>query len=251
MKKFDKYTEPSLSPEKKFFSIIGKIIKYPFMIAKKFEAYNVGLGDLMAVKNEPKLTGEDDQYFKKFQRQNTKLVFFFIYGPMLIGFIISSLLIYSNRQNYISYYKELTKPVVEERFTRKISAYVNRVVFFIKDQPISVKEITPFFIAFLISLIGAKFLSRNPVFARQDDILNRLIAYGAKDMNGNPWKIIWTPDAMLFISFGEDPIKLAQDSKFWATINFPPTTPKQSKKDMNKFVVQRKQELSGNMFFKL
>lgn len=253
MKKQIKYQNQEFTPppEKRIINFFISLLKYPFRIAKRYEAHNVGLGDLMAVKNEPNKSGADDDYFKKFQKNNTKLVFLLIYGPLLIGFLISCLVVFNNRKNYVDYYQKLTSPIKEERFTKKISGYLNKIVFLIKDQPISSDDITPIFIAFIFSLAGAKFLSINPVFNIEENIKKRLAIMGCTDIEGNPWKIVWTPEAMLIVAFGEDPMKLVQDSKFWATINFPPSVPKQSKKDMNKFVVQKKYELSSNsMIFK-
>lgn len=245
--------QPSLPPlEKRLWNFFLNIVKYPFRIAKKYETYNQGISELISVKNEPKIhDSETDSYFRDFQRKYTRLVFSCIYLPMLIGVAYSGFKIYQNKQNYVTYYNNLTAPIKEERFTRKIGASWDKLVYFIAKQPLSVDEATPFLISFLFSLAGAKFLSMSPVFQIEEEIKRKLVAMGHTDIEGNPWRIVWTPEAVLVVSFGKDPYQLAQEQKFWATINFPPGNPKQSKKDMSKFVVQRKHELSSNMVFKL
>lgn len=250
-----KFTKPNvpvkLPLEKRLLNLFLNILKYPFRIAKKYESYNMGIGDLISVKNEPNVNGKDDKYFREFQRKNTRLVFFCIYLPLILGFISTSLMIYKNKENYSNYYKQASAPIKEDKFTKKISAYWNKAYYIVAENPVTSDEYTPVLIAFFISLMGAKFLSINPVFEIKERIEKNLVALGCTDIEGNPWRVVWTPEAMLFVSFGTDPNKLAQEQKFWTTINFPPSLPKQSKKDMNKFVVQRKYELSSNMVFKL
>ena len=242
---------PNFTLSQRLWNGFKSLLHYPFRMAKKMESYNKGLSDLISVKNEPNPNGADDYYFRNFQRKNTKLIFMLIYLPIILSFVGTLAVAYWRKDNYINYYTNLTAPVNEEKFTRTVSAYVRKMSYAIRNQPVTSKEAMPLIGFYLLALIGARFVSYNPVFKIEDEIRRRLTALNCVDIDGNPWKIVWTPEALLIVAFARDPHQLAADAKFWATINFPPSTPKQSKKDMNKFVVQRKYELSSNMIFKL
>lgn len=248
------YTKPKQNNAPPPFSFKRKlkdILSYPFRMAKKMERYNIGISDLIAVKNEPNVNGADDDYFRNFQRKNTRIIFFMIYLPIILSFLTTLGVAYYRKESYKTYYAQITAPVEEVKFTRKIAAYFKKGVFIIKDQPVSTMELIPLFAFYSLALIGSVVVSKNPVFQKEDELRRRLEALGHVDIEGKPWKVVWTPEAMLIVAFGQDPYKLSQNQNFWATMNFHHGTPKQSKKDMNKFVVQKKHELSNNMIFKL
>lgn len=253
----DNYSDAPLSLEKRIFNLLKFLIKYPFIISARYEAYNKGIGDLLAVKNEKELSrnpayrNKEDNYFRNFQSKNTRLVYSFVYGPMLMGIVIASLFIYMNRAKYKEYIGVLTVPIQEERLSKKMSYYWAKGVYFFKKNPVSREEVYSVLAGYIVAILGAKFLSRNPFFDKQDDINSRLTQLKCLDMNGKPWRFVYTEDAVLIVSFGEDPNKLINTGSFWASLNFPPGTLIQSKKDMNKFVVMKKNSVAESIVFKL
>lgn len=247
-----KYDQKAEAPRgNKLIGLIKAIFKYPFKVSGMYSGYNKGLSELIAVKNEPALKSKDDVYYRAIQKKNLKFIWGFIYFPILVGVLASALSIYTNRDKYQLYIHRLSLPVKEERFVKTVSIYFDKLIYLVRGQPISMKDLTPFLIGYLISIMGARFCSKNPTFAIQEEMQRKFTALGCTDIDGNPWRVVWTPEALLVTSFGRDPNQLYNDAKFWATINFPPSIPKQSKKDMNKFVVQRKYELSSNMVITL
>jgi len=249
--------EYKLSLEKRIFYFIKDLIKYPFKISGKYAAYNKGIGDIVAVKNEKQLAknpaykNKEDNYFRDFQRLNTKLVYTYIYGPILIGILVASIFVYKNRENYKRYFSVLTVPIPEERMSRRFSFYWAKTIYFFKNQPIQKEELSPLFAGYFVALLGARFLSRNPLFEKHEDINAKLVRLNCLDMNKNPWRFIYTEDAVLIVSFGQDPNKLINNMDFWTSLNFPPGTQYQSKKDMNKFVVMKKQSAPESIVFQL
>jgi hypothetical protein len=239
-------------PPNRLTGLIKAILKYPFKISGKYSSYNKGISDLIAVKNDPlPYDVAGDEYFRNIQKKNSKLVWGFIYSPLFVGLLVAMGMMYLNKDRYINYVNKVSAPITEERFIKRVSGYINKAVYIVVDQPFSIKDLTPFLIGYFLSILGANLCSKNPTFEHEAEIKRRFLAMGCTDIEGNPWRVVWTLEALLITSFGRDPNQLNGDAKFWHSINFPPSMAKISSKDMNKFVVQKKYELSGNMEIKL
>src|SRR5690606_33606369 len=97
---------------------------------------------------------------------------------------------------------------------------------------------------------GAWFLSLNPAFREEQRIRHIFATLSNIDSEGNPWKITWTPNAIMIESFNADPYALCSKNAFWSSINFPPSQPKVFPENMNKFIVQRRFELPSKLEYK-
>lgn len=239
--------QETYKPENFFLRMAKSIIRYPFKVTKKYWAYIHGISDLIVVNNDPKDIG----YYKRIQYKYVRLLFAFVYLPVMLGFVETAYKIYNDHSSYVKYYDDLTLPVKEERIIKKIGAYSRKGVYAVVEQPIKLDHIMPIFFSYFLAICGANFLSKNPTFKIQEKIQDIFLAMGCVDINGKPWPVIWTPEALLITSFGKDPGQLYNDHKFWATINFPPSVPKLSLDNMSKFLVKRQYQLSGSMVIKI
>lgn len=230
--------EPPLPPMKRLWKKFLTLMAYPFKVGKMISGYNAGVGEIMIE------TG--DYSLDEYRTVNNKFLYSLIYLPILLGVISTALMIYTNEKAYDRYFSVMTSSTKNLTMMESIS---RKTKFAIKEFPVKTVEIAPILIGFLIALGGARFLSYHPAFAEIAKIQEDLKRMNFVDKDGNPWRVVWTIDAILFISYGYDPMKFVQEQRFWATINFSPGPPKVSKTNMNKFVVQRKYELSANMVF--
>ena len=212
---------------------------FPHKIARKYQRYNKEIGEMY---HEIR-----DQNLSRLRARNAKLLNLFIYLPIFVGIMASAISVYSHKEDFSLYRKKITTTIYAKDFSTKAKVVVKRIHYAITETPF--KKMDYFFIlsGYFLAFIGASFLSLNPAFAQEFIIREKFRALKLLDANGDPWKLTWTPDALMITSFNNDPIALKGSGKFWSTINFPPSNPKIFKNDMNKFIVYRKYELPASV----
>lgn len=240
--------QPYVTPDpawKVFAKFIGRILAYPYTIHRKFQNYNIRVGDM---KNE--LKDKDDEHeLDRLRSNNSKLTLLFIYLPTIIGILLSGISINTHKYDYQNYWHRLTKVEKNDGVTDGISKKYKKVKFAVTEIPVKKHDVAFLFYGYLITILGARFLSLNPIFKEEEKITSIFASLGNIDAEGNPWTVTWTPDAIQIISFNCDPLALCQNTRFWSTINFPPGAPKVSKTHMGKFIVTRAYELNATMLF--
>ena len=237
--------QPYLAPEKTSTVIrrfIFKVIAYPYSIIKKYNNYNIRVGEIV---NELK-----DDELNRIRKNNGKLILIFIYFPIVLGMTLSFYSINSHYRDYQYFWKKVTTPAIQEvGVIDKVTSKIQKAKIILFQNPIRKNDYILILYGYLITLFGARFLSMNPAFKEEEKIANIFSSLGYTDAEGKPWQVTWTPDAIMIIAFNCDPIQLCSNTRFWSTINFPPGTPKVSKTNMNKFIVTRAYELTANMIF--
>lgn len=241
MSKGQSFTPP-IPIEKRILSFLIGIIVYPYTIIKKYNDYNIRISEIA---NELK-----DASIFRIKKNNIKLIFLFIQLPIILGMLVFVYSCYSNKSEIYKFYKILT---FENKHDPGIFGAINfsyRKVKYALDQfPVKSEQLALLGYSYILSIIGARFLSLHPAFKKEDEIKAIFGTLGYIDGEGHPWKVTWTPDAIQIISFNCDPIQLCANTRIWSTINFPPGTPRVSKTNMNKFIVTRAYELSSNIVF--
>lgn len=220
---------------------ILSILSYPYTIIRKYNDYNIRVGEMV---NELK-----DEELNNIRLNNGKLVLIFIYLPITIGILFSAFSINFHKKDYITYWNNIKKEEKSSGINSVINSKIKKAKLIINEFPVKKSDILFLVYGYVAALIGARFLSLHPSFKQEKKLSEIFASLGYTDAEGNPWKITWTPDAVQIISFNCDPIQLCSNTRFWSTINFPPGTPKVSKTNMNKFIVSRAYELSPNIIF--
>lgn len=228
---------------KKIFNLIFFLLKYPRGMAKKYMAYNGAIGEILLETGDPSIDA--------LRRRNNKLVNIFIHMPFFVGLMISLASLYIHRDSFDFYITKLMYPVNAPGFFSSLSLYIKKIYFMVTAIPIVQSDYLPFVIGYGLSILGAFILSFNPVFKEQDRIIHIFSTLGNIDSEGKPWKVTWTPNAIMIEAFNCDPYALCNNNRFWSSVNFPPTAPKVNRMNMNKFIVQRKYELPNELVFEL
>jgi hypothetical protein len=231
--------DPPLRVIAKFF---GRILAYPFVIVKKYQNYNIRIGEM---KSELK-----DDELDRLRTNNGKLTLLFVYLPIVLGILLSGISVNAHKYDYQSYWHRINRVDKTDGLTDGIEKKYKKVKIAVTELPVKKYDIMFIIYGYLFTILGARFLSLNPVFKEEEKITSIFASLGYIDADGNPWQVTWTPDAIQIISFNCDPLALCQNTRFWSTINFPPSlTPKISKTHMGKFIVTRAYELTPNMIF--
>ena len=142
-------------------------------------------------------------------------------------------------------------PIEGDSYFSKTKNTVSRAYKMVQYQPVSYDEFQYLLYGFLMSLVGAKLLSLNPIFKKSQKIEEILSKIKKVDAEERPWRVIWTPDAIYFESFLGDPDQFVNQKSFWNEINFSPDPPIIDLKDRKKFIVPRKYELPPKIEFKV
>jgi hypothetical protein len=233
---------PPIPIEKRIFSFIMGVVLYPYNVIKKYNDYNIRITEIA---NELK-----DSSIFRIKKNNIKLIFFFIQLPILLGILFFIYSCYQNQAEIYKFYKIIT---FENKHDPGIFGAINfsfrKIKYAISEFPIKSNQLSLLGYAYLLSILGSRFLSLHPAFKKEEEIKTIFGTLGYIDGEGHPWRVTWTPDAIQIISFNCDPIQLCSNTRIWSTINFPPGTPRVSKSNMNKFIVTRAYELSSNIVF--
>lgn len=231
-----------LPMHKKVLNLIKAFLLYPWKVSQMYSNHMFGVSKIIEIT-------EMKDNFRPYIKWDNRHKWFYIWSPMMLGLLLSIIIAYTNKANYIKYYNDLTAPIVDTRITSKVSSGFKKISKALTGLPFSKDEIYIFIIGYGLSIIGARFAAQNPAFKYQEQIQINLQHHGKVDMNGNPWMVIYTREALFIKSWNCDPNKLVNDMAFFSDINFPPTPPKIDKKNMNQFVILKKQELNPKMIF--
>lgn len=234
---------PFVPLHKKILRLIFKLLKYPRQITKRYMGYNGAIGEILLETADPSI----DQL----RRRNNKLVNIFIHMPFFLGILISVLSIYFHKDDFNIYLDKAFNPINSFGFFNTLGAYLTRLRHILFNIPLNQYDYYPFLLGYLGSIIGAWILSLNPVFKEQEKITHIFSTLGYIDSEGKPWKVTWTPNAVMIEAFNCDPYALCNNTRFWSSVNFPPTAPKVNRTNMNKFIVQRKYELPAELIFEV
>lgn len=235
--------------EKRVWYKIKEILMYPLKVSQQFSNHQRGVTIILAILNYDK----QSQNFKKlasYIKKDANSKFTFITMWIFLAFLSAGVLGYKNKNDYIKYYQLMSLPLKETRLTAKMGEIGKKIYYAVKFLPISRQEISVFCIFYAISIVGARFASYNPAFKIQEAIQKKLMADGKLDENGNPWMVVWTREAILIKTYGNNDDKLFTDKSFWTDINFIPTSPKSNIKQGLQFLVfAKKEEVSRNLTY--
>jgi hypothetical protein len=244
--------QPYITPDSLLTTVrkfIIQLLAYPYTVIKKYNSYNIRLGDMANLLKEHEKEEVVQEEIASIRKTNGKLIMTIIYFPILIGMIFSFLSISSHSFEYKIYWNKINKETHDIGFFDKVHTKFNQLKIIIADCPYRKNDGIFIIYGYFAALLGARFLSMNPVFEEEERKAIIFASLGHTDAEGEPWQITWTPDAIMVICFNCDPYLLCDNSRFWSTINFPPSLPTVSKASMNKFIVTRAYELSPNMTF--
>lgn len=242
-KKVEVYTPPL---QKRIIRFFLDILKYPRKIFRRYAAYNAAIGEMFIETNNDNLKASLNSY----RRRNAVLQNAFIILPMVAGVIALVVSIYLNRSEISFYFDRLFAPNYNSGF-KFISTIFKRIIYAFTNFPVGFKDLQFFFYGYLGSIFGAWIISKHPAFANEERIVHIFSTLGYIDSEGNPWKVTWTPEAIMITSFNCDPHVLVGRGQFWSSINFPPSAPKVFEGRMNKFIVERRYELPTGLKFEL
>ena len=238
--KYQPYVAPE-NPSKIIGRFIFRILSYPYSIVRKYNNYNIRVGELV---NELK-----DDELNRIRFRNAKLLLVCIYLPLMIGLGLSSWNIFNHYNDYVIYGDNVTHTEHSTGLSDNINKKFKKVKIIVKDFPVQKNDIIFLLYAYGFTLVTARFLSLHGAFKEEEKIISIFASLGYTNAEGDPWEVTWTPDAVQIIAFNCDPIQLCGNTRFWSSINFPPGTPKVSKTNMNKFIVTRAYELPPVMLF--
>lgn len=220
-----------------------RVMRYPFKIKNQYGYYNAILSYIIQKNKSVNLLN--------LRKRNVYFVNTFILLPIFLGFLFTGISMYNNKEKYKVYLMRATLPIEGKSYFEKTLNIINRSYKMIVYQPVSQEESQYLIYGFLLSIIGARFLSLNPIFKKSEKIEEILTRIKKVDAEENPWRVVWTPDAIYFESFLGDPDQFVNQTSFWNTINFSPDPPIIDLKDRTKFIVPRKYELPPKIEFKV
>ena len=242
-------TPPPQSLDKKIFKKIKEVFLYPMKISQKFSNHQRGVSIMLDILNYDKQS-QNYKRLASYIKKDANAKFTFITMWIFLAFLSFGVLAYKNKVNYLKYYELISLPLTETRLTGMIGEVGKKIYFAIKFIPVSKQELSSFLLFYSISILGARFASYNPAFKNQENIQKKLEADGKLDENGNPWMVIWTREAILIKTYGNNDDKLFSDKSFWTDINFIPTSPKSNIKQGLQFLVfAKKEEVSRNLTY--
>ena len=248
-KTFTPQAPPILPLEKRLWKKFKNIIKYPFTVGKKFTNHMRGISVILAILKYDKKS-QNYQRIASYIKKDAMNRNAFIYLWIFLAVFSAALIGYKNKQNYIKYWELMKTPVHETRITAQIGEIAKKAYYAVRFIPISKNELMWFSGFYLIAIIGARFCSYNPIFKEQEHIQAKFLADGKLDEFGNPWLVVWTREAILIKTYGNNDDKMFSDRSFWTDINFMPTTPKSTIDHGLRFLVfAKKQEINRNMTY--
>lgn len=206
-------------------------------------AYNAAIGEMMEELKEKSLD--------RFRIRNNKLLNNFIRIPLALGFLVAFCSIATHYYEYHVFWYKLTSPLYSHGVFNFIYKFAKRIGFLIGNNPIHKLDILPIIVGYGVAILGSVVLSRHTAFRHVATIEAAFLYRGYVDAEGKPWKVTWTPDALMITAYNCDPNALINKMEFWNTISFPPSPPRIFKNNMNKFIVTRSYELPQAIIFEI
>lgn len=235
---------------KKILRIIMYFLKYPFVMKNLYGYLNAQLSEMMTA--IPKSSIDE---IKKIRSKNMQNVNLFIYLPMFVGVILNVFVFLSSgedgvQRKYVVYYNRMTLPIKGDTTIRKGMNTISRIIKGTIHNPIAISDFKFFIYGYLVSIVGAVILKLNPIFAENNRISEVLKNMKKVDQDGYPWKVLWTPNFIMFEAYGCNPSEFYNDHKFWNTINFHPDQPIPNVgENRNKFIVPKQYKLPDSIEF--
>ena len=233
---------------------IKTFLLYPRRIFLQYKAYNGGIGEMIFQLSKKM---QNIRYLKAHRARNSKLINIYILLPIFLGLVFSVFFVYQKRDNFDNYLVYLSKPIGETKYRsggirNYTKFYREKAIYAVNKSPLSKEAFYPFLMGYLACFLGAFILSKNPSFKKEEEIKKILQVLKHVDIEGRPWKVLWTPEAIMIETFGKDPYEFCvskQGKNFWNAINFKPSEPIIFNNNINKFVVQRRYELPSELIF--
>ncbi|MEK2647316.1 hypothetical protein [Bdellovibrio sp. BCCA] len=182
-----------------------------------------------------------------------KLVEFMVMIPLYFGLLFGAVSVvqvgYAATQiSWKNYYKkDVKKKVIRVGKTKVPFLNVERAATRLYER-VEKKGGKPWLlfgipVFFVLSFGGAFILSSNPIFSQSEKIKKALKDFKFTDAEGEPWEFVYTPDLIMFRSYGIVADEFVRKKNFWTTINFSPQPARVSSDDQNVFLIRRKTQM--------
>lgn len=228
--------------------LIKTLVLYPFRVRKRYLVANAAA---MEAAQECKSDQEDLDFYRK---NNIKLLNIWIHSgfAMILVFILG--FAYWQAANLTSLVNEIRRtPHIQVKTIRNLPGELKRYKNNILAAGKEAKVIYLFYgigVCYFFSFFGAMILSTNKAWKEHKLIQDALISNNYKDFEGNPWKVFWLQDIIIFHTYQCDPDAFRKNEKFWNTIRFSPDIPVQFQSDTNKLIVRRAYTLPATLEFR-
>lgn len=231
------------------FKYLLALLLFPLKVRKRYLKFS---SVLFEAEGEHKATSEQ---LKAYRENNLKLINRFIHLPLGIFALTFVAMFYLNIGELLSFGEKLIdlpkvsliKPkatqVAFKKYATTLSAQAEKMHFS--------RFVFILGISYAVMFLGASVLVANPAFKNENLIKSALLSNRYTDPNGQPWKVFWTPDVIIFYTYQCDSDAFQNNAKFWNTINFRPDTPVHFRSDANKILVPRAYALPSFISFEL
>lgn len=221
---------------------VKKLLNYPFVIKNKYGYYNAIISQIIKKTKNRGLIN--------LRKRNVLFINLFIFMPLFLGGIFSAATVYSEKARYEAYAQRVVLPLKGETPVQKTFSFFKRGYYSVRYQPIKYSDLEMIIYGYFFAIVGAYVLSKHPAFKEQKRIEKDLIKFKKLDGENKPWKVVWTPEALFFESYGCDPYRFKREVPFWNTINFSPADPILVEGNKNVFIIPKKFELPARIIFK-
>ena len=227
---------------KKIWFYLKKLLNYPFVIKNNYNYYNAIISKIIKKTRSVGLIS--------LRKRNVMYINLFIYLPLFLGFMVSALTVYQNKAKYELYATRVILPLSGETSVQKGVSFIKRAYYSVRYQPIEYEDFEMILYGYFFAILGAYIMSKHPAFKKQKEIQEVLYKLKKVDGENNPWKVIWTPEALFFETYNCNPYQFQKETKFWNTINFSPAPPIVFEDNKSTFIIPRKFELPAQIIFK-
>lgn len=246
---FPKNTKEQKPTGNKLVQILFALIFFPFKVRKRYLKFNAVLWE---AEKENKAT---QTRFEEYRFNNIKLLNIFIHTPLALCALVMVFMVYLEIDSFARVAGKIANPpkislTKPKATSQAVKLYVNKISE--ATGKIRLRYTLYVFGGFYtLCFLGATLLAMYPAWKQERVIRDALTSNRYTDTNGEPWKVFWTPDAIIFHTYQCDPDSFFGNSKFWNTINFKPDTPVQFKNDANKIIVARAYALPNLISFEI
>lgn len=219
-----------------FKRITKYIIMYPFYIRRIYGARKASIFMMLKLISSQNLRLE--------MKRLGFLVNFFINIPMFLSFILLCFFTYF-KLGYIERYLDgLFSPLKSQGIFALIEEVFNRAFLGLKFFPFSITEFLLIIGAYMLSVIGARFLSTNKFFDDEKKCQTMLLDFKKLGEDGvNPWRVTITDEAILFDAYKHNPETFVKNVPFWNSLGFSPGIPLIYDENRRLFLIPKKRKL--------